>query len=93
MDCLIIDEISMLSQKLFLQLEHVVRAVRNKSQPFDGMQVVLVGDYFQLKPVPNSDYNDPGETILAYQDIRKLVPQHFVLTKAHRQTEGENMQY
>jgi hypothetical protein len=46
--------------------------------------------YIHIREAANRDYNDPGETIIAHQDIRKLVPHHFVLTEAHRQTEGEH---
>lgn len=48
---LIIDEISMLSADTLDMVERVVRAVRKNDYPFGGMQVVAVGDFFQLPPV------------------------------------------
>ncbi len=48
---LIIDEISMLSAKTLAMAEAVCREVRQRQAPFGGLQVVLVGDFFQLPPV------------------------------------------
>lgn len=48
---LIIDEVSMLSRDLLSMVDVVLREVRGRDIPFGGMQVVLVGDFFQLPPV------------------------------------------
>ncbi len=48
---LIIDEISMLDGRTLSLVETVCRVVRKTSLPFGGMQVILVGDFFQLPPV------------------------------------------
>ena len=49
---LVIDEVSMLSHALFVKFEEVCRKIRkNNSSPFGGMQVIVVGDFFQLPPV------------------------------------------
>jgi hypothetical protein len=48
---LIIDEVSMMSDVVLDILDHVFRVVRNNNKAFGGMQVVLCGDFFQLKPV------------------------------------------
>ena len=50
-DVLIIDEISMLNGQILDSLDALFRAVRLDTRPFGGMQVVLVGDFFQLPPV------------------------------------------
>lgn len=52
---LIVDEISMLDGKTLNLIDTVCRAVRRSSEPFGGMQVVLVGDFFQLPPVRRED--------------------------------------
>ncbi len=48
---LAIDEISMISAALFELLDHVLRAVRENSQPFGGLQMLLFGDFLQLPPI------------------------------------------
>ena len=52
---LVIDEISMLSARTFGMVDAVCRAVRGSRKPFGGLQVVLVGDFFQLPPVVRRD--------------------------------------
>jgi ATP-dependent exoDNAse (exonuclease V) alpha subunit len=48
---LIIDEVSMLSRDVLSMVDVILREVRQRDFPFGGMQVVLVGDFFQLPPV------------------------------------------
>jgi len=55
---LIIDEISMLPPETLGMIDAVCRSVKSSSKPFGGMQVVLVGDFFQLPPVMRKNYNE-----------------------------------
>lgn len=48
---LIIDEISMLRADTLSMVDAVSREIRQNSEPFGGLQVVLVGDFFQLPPI------------------------------------------
>ena len=48
---LIIDECSMLNDILFDKVSRVLQILRGNSKPFGGIQVVLVGDLYQLPPV------------------------------------------
>jgi ATP-dependent DNA helicase PIF1 len=51
LDLLIIDECSMLNDTLFDKVSRVLQILRGNSKPFGGVQVVLVGDLYQLPPV------------------------------------------
>jgi len=51
MDILLIDEISMMSDNLFEKVDEFLRIVKKNKNPFGGVQLVLVGDPFQLCPV------------------------------------------
>jgi hypothetical protein len=52
LDLLIIDEISMVRADLLDAMDAVLRAVRRKPlEPFGGLQVLYIGDLFQLPPV------------------------------------------
>lgn len=48
---LIIDEISMLDGSRVDMIDRVIKAARQSTEPFGGLQVVFVGDFFQLPPV------------------------------------------
>lgn len=52
---LIIDEISMLDAAMLDSVDMVCRVVRDSDLPFGGIQIVLVGDFFQLPPVTRHD--------------------------------------
>jgi ATP-dependent DNA helicase PIF1 len=56
--CLILDEVSMLSQKIFEILEELGRRTRRNNSVFGGLQVIFLGDFFQLPPIETE--NDPG---------------------------------
>lgn len=50
-DILIIDEISMMSNKVFNILNEIAKQIRKNDKPFGGIQVILSGDFYQLPPV------------------------------------------
>lgn len=50
-DTIIIDEISMVRADLMDAIDFTLRRVRKSESPFGGMQIVVLGDLFQLSPV------------------------------------------
>jgi ATP-dependent DNA helicase PIF1 len=56
-DCLVIDEVSMMTPQLLEMLDLIGRRVRKcRDKPMGGLQVVFVGDFYQLPPVCNGTY-------------------------------------
>jgi ATP-dependent DNA helicase PIF1 len=61
-DVLIVDEVSMMSSKMFNLLDQIGRVTRRLSgKPFGGIQLVFTGDFFQLPPIPDQDDPTSGE--------------------------------
>jgi hypothetical protein len=55
LECLIIDEVGMLSADFLDWLDWNVRQIRHRPlEPFGGIQLIFVGDFAQLGPVPGS---------------------------------------
>jgi hypothetical protein len=55
-DVLVIDEVSMLRADLLDAIDYRLRSVRsNFRQPFGGVQLLLIGDLYQLPPVIKRD--------------------------------------
>lgn len=53
-DILVIDEISMMSCKIFELLNKIGQVIRNNKKPFGGIQLIFSGDFFQLPPVKDN---------------------------------------
>ncbi len=48
---LIIDEVSMLPPDTLTSVDMVCREIKQTNEPFGGMQIIFVGDFFQLPPI------------------------------------------
>lgn len=55
LDLLVIDEISMVRADLLDGIDSVLRRYKNRSQPFGGVQLLMIGDLQQLAPVVKDD--------------------------------------
>jgi len=58
---LIVDEISMLAPETLSMVDVACKNIKNSNELFGGMQVVLVGDFFQLPPIIKSTPEDNGQ--------------------------------
>ena len=93
-DVLIIDEVSMMSQKIFEILDGIGRSVRkmNSHLPFGGIQVVFSGDFYQLPPVMREEdiVDDPTAAAFCFEspnwrdtfqeivELKKIFPKSFL---------------
>ena len=87
-DILVIDETSMMSKKIFELLDKIGRRTRGKyDKAFGGMQVVFVGDFYQLPPVGSMD--DPDTCAFCFESNKWkevfTLDNHIVLTTMFRQ--------
>ena len=82
-DLLIIDEVSMLTADLLDKLNELAKKIRSNKQPFGGMQVMLVGDFYQLPPVHKGEES----TKFAFESDawKEIVHATVELTQIHRQ--------
>lgn len=55
LDTIIIDEISMVRVDMFYTIDRMCQTFRGNDSPFGGIQIILVGDLYQLPPVINDD--------------------------------------
>lgn len=82
-DVLVIDEISMLHGKRLDMVDEACRLLRKAERPFGGLQVILVGDLFQLPPVNRGgEMIDFAHTSRAWQELN---PKVCYITEQHRQ--------
>lgn len=61
---LVIDEVSMLSPQTLDMVDAVCREVKNDSSAFGGLQVIFVGDFFQLPPIIKNKTENNSPQIL-----------------------------
>ena len=84
-DCLIIDEIGMISGKMFSEVELICRTVRGVNTIFGGIQIIGCGSFYQLPPVPSA--TDNGSFAFQSKCFLKVFPHIFQLKSVHRQKE------
>jgi ATP-dependent DNA helicase PIF1 len=80
-EILIIDEVSMLGKKFFENMEKIARKIKGNNKFFGGIQLILTGDFFQLKPI-NDEYLFKSEVFI--NNIRNF----FELKQNYRQNDN-----
>ena len=84
LDLLVIDEISMVRADVLDAMDEVLRRYRNRSKPFGGVQLLMIGDLHQLSPV-----SKPEEWQLLKPHYNTL---YFFSSKALKQTPLVNIE-
>jgi ATP-dependent DNA helicase PIF1 len=81
-DILVIDEVSMLTPELLEKLNTIAQILRKNGKPMGGLQVVFVGDFYQLPPVFKE-----SECAFAFESTTwaSLIKDTIQLTKIQRQ--------
>lgn len=94
MDCLVIDEAGMLLSFALDYIDKLLQKVRCNDKPFGGVQIILVGDLYQLPPVVK-DNEKEIITMMGYQSEwffdskiwRTGVFKTIILNDVYRQTD------
>lgn len=95
---LIIDEVSMLSAGTLSMIDAIGRKIKRSPKPFGGVQIVLVGDFFQLPPVSKIEEESNEDNVLIQESVpgfaynspawEQAKPVTCYLTEQHRQDDG-----
>ena len=88
---LIVDEVSMMSRKIFDILNKIGQSLRNNSRPFGGIQVVFCGDFFQLGPIGEPEEPETGMFCFESPHWFSIFPQdnHIELKTIFRQRDPQ----
>ena len=96
-DVLIIDEISMVAPDLLDAMDLLARNARHDNAPFGGIQIVAIGDLFQLPPVITNDAKKYYEQEYGFENAyffdshvyQRSDFMRFYFDKVYRQNDGE----
>lgn len=96
LDMIIIDEVSMVRADMLDRMDNKLRQVRRSDKPFGGVQLLLIGDLFQLPPVANKadkellDNHYSGNYYFFNSDaIKKVGFETINLDKVYRQNDED----
>ena len=78
-DCLVIDEISMISIDILDKVEHICRYVKKSNKVMGGIQTIFIGDFFQLPPISNRATGDTGLPCFHHDLFAAIVPHRIEL--------------
>lgn len=87
LDVLIWDEISMSSMRILNIVNLLHQRIHNNTLAFGGIQVILGGDFYQLKPIPS--VIDIGASVYKSIIFDKVFPHRIALTRIMRQGDTE----
>jgi ATP-dependent DNA helicase PIF1 len=85
---LIIDEVSMMEYSMLWTMDLIAREIRKCNKPMGGIQVLLVGDFFQLPPV-NCSLDTTKKYVFQHPVWNEIIDENIVLDTIHRQNERQ----
>jgi len=89
-EILIIDEVSMMSSKLFDILNYTAKRARKRVDiPFGGIQVIFSGDFYQLPPVGTHGQKDTSAFCFESEQWNNTFDETICLKTIFRQTDPE----
>ena len=92
-DLLVIDEVSMLRADTLDAIDTILKSVRRDARPFGGLQVLFIGDMYQLPPVVKEREREvmaqhyPSPFFFDAKVLREEPPVLLELKKIYRQSE------
>jgi len=95
LELLIIDEVSMVRADLLDAIDAVLRHIRRDQRPFGGIQMLFIGDLFQLPPVVREE---EGRVLRNYYSspfffhakvVQQAPPLYLELKKIYRQSDAD----
>lgn len=96
LDMIIIDEVSMVRADLLDRIDNKLKTVRKSEKPFGGVQLLLIGDLFQLPPVVNkadkellSSYYSSNHYFFNSKALKEVSFETISLDKVYRQSDEE----
>jgi energy-coupling factor transporter ATP-binding protein EcfA2 len=95
LEMLVIDEISMVRADLLDVVDTLLRVYRHNNRPFGGLQVILIGDTFQLPPVLKGEDKEllyqfyESEFFFSAKVIERCDLRYIELKKIYRQSEED----
>lgn len=95
LELLVIDEVSMVRMDILDAVDLALRTVRRNADPFGGVQLLLIGDLYQLAPVIKEEeaallgqyYG--GRYFFDSHAYKKIQPVQLELETVHRQTDRQ----
>lgn len=96
---LVIDEVSMLPPETLSMIDAICCEIKQSSKPFGGIQVVLVGDFFQLPPIVKTEAANGAQTMFIKKSLARFAydspaweranPTVCYITEQHRQDDSD----
>lgn len=85
---LIIDEVSMMSKKVFELLDKIGKTIRMSNKPFGGIQIIFSGDFYQLPPIGNKQDIDTIKFCFESELWSETFDYQFLLDRQFRQSDN-----